>query len=98
MNYIKEMLSDGTGTASSKRLITVLSAILIVIGFMVSLFTSYKIPEYIYTDVMYLVLAGMGVSGAENITNFIQSKMTTPPPPGVEVNVNTNEPADNNNG
>ena len=58
------LLSDG-GKISSKRLITLLSFLLIALGFLGNLFWDFTIEEFIYSSVMYIVIAGLGIVGAE---------------------------------
>jgi len=58
------LLSDG-GKISSKRLITLLSFSLITIGFVANLFWDFTIEEFIYSSIMYIVIAGLGIVGAE---------------------------------
>ncbi len=58
------LLSDG-GKISSKRLITILSFLLITIGFIANLFWDFTIEEFIYSSIMYIVIAGLGIVGAE---------------------------------
>ncbi len=73
---LKELFSDGAGVLSSKRVVTIICVLMLTIGFFVSLFTNYTVEEFIYSNVTYIVLTGIGVTGAENITNFIKDKLT----------------------
>jgi len=63
-NFIQNLLSDGS-KVSSKRLITLLSFVLIIIGFFANLFFDFTIEEFIFSSVMYIVIAGLGIVGAE---------------------------------
>ena len=62
--FWSSLLSDG-GKISSKRLITISSFILIAIGFIGNLFWDFTIEEFIYSSIMYIVIAGLGIVGAE---------------------------------
>lgn len=62
---IRELLSDASGVLSSKRVVTVVSALLIAVGFLANLFGGYKIDEFIFNAVMYIVIAGFGFTGME---------------------------------
>lgn len=62
---IKEMMSDVDGQASSKRLVTILCVILMATGFLANLFGGYKIDEFIFNAIMYIVIAGLGFTGLE---------------------------------
>ena len=60
------MLADGVdGSVSSKRVITFLAFVLCSVGFVANLFWSYKIDEFIYNSMMYVVIAGLGFTGLE---------------------------------
>ena len=62
--FWSSLFSDG-GKISSKRLITICSFALIAIGFISNLFWDFTIEEFIYSSVMYVVIAGLGIVGAE---------------------------------
>ena len=62
--FWSSLLSDG-GKISSKRLITIASFLLIAIGFISNLFWDFTIEEFIYSSIMYIVIAGLGIVGAE---------------------------------
>lgn len=65
IEYIKGILSAPDGEPSSKRLITMIAMILIGIGFLANLFGGYTIDRFILESVMYILIAGMGITGAE---------------------------------
>jgi hypothetical protein len=63
---IKSMLADGAdGSVSSKRVITFLAFILCAIGFVANMFWGFKIDEFIYNSMMYIVVGGLGFTGLE---------------------------------
>lgn len=60
------MLKDGhDGSVSSKRVITALAFVLCGIAFMVDLFTVYKVNQAAFDSMMYIVIAGLGVTASE---------------------------------
>lgn len=63
--YINQVLQDTSGHYSSKRFVTLLSVVLMTVGFFANLFGDYTIDKFIYESVMYIVIAGLGFSGAE---------------------------------
>lgn len=66
LGNIKSMLSDSAnGSVSSKRVVTVLAFILCGTGFIANLFWDFTIEEFIYSSMMYIVIAGLGITGAE---------------------------------
>lgn len=64
-NYLHHILAAPNGNPSSKRFITMICTILMIIGFLANLFGGYKIDEFIFNAVMMVVIGGMGITGAE---------------------------------
>lgn len=65
VSYLKGVMADSNGSPSSKRLVTLLAAVLVFAGFLANLFWDYTVEEYMYTNMMYIVIAGLGITGAE---------------------------------
>jgi len=66
MANIKSMLADGVdGSVSSKRVITFLAFLLCAVGFVANMFWGFKIDEFIYNSMMYIVVGGLGFTGLE---------------------------------
>jgi hypothetical protein len=66
LGNIKSMLADSVdGSVSSKRVVTFLAFVLCSVGFVANLFWGYKIDEFIYNSMMYVVIAGLGFTGLE---------------------------------
>lgn len=63
--YIKGIMADADGNPSSKRLITMLATLLMTTGFLGNLFWDLTIDEHLFDAVMYVIIAGLGISGAE---------------------------------
>ena len=62
MNWLNSMLSDGVnGSISSKRVVTLLSFILCVYCFIADIH-GYKITPALFESMIYLVIAGLGLS------------------------------------
>ena len=64
-NYMHRVLADPNGNPSSKRLVTLICTILMTIGFIANLFWEFKIDEFIFNSVMYIIIGGMGITGVE---------------------------------
>jgi hypothetical protein len=63
---IKSMLSDGhNGSVSSKRVVTILAFVLCSTGFIANLFWGFKIDQFIYDSMMFIVVGGLGFTGLE---------------------------------
>lgn len=73
-NYIKGIMSDSDGNPSSKRLVTLLATILLATGFLANLFWGFKIDQFIFDAISYIVIAGLGISGAEKFAPKITNK------------------------
>ncbi len=59
------MLSDGTnGSISSKRVVTLLAFLMCAWGFVADAM-GYNINPHIFDSMMYIVLAGLGVTASE---------------------------------
>lgn len=66
LDNIKSMLSDGVnGSVSSKRVISFLAFLLCAVGFVANMFWEFKIDEFIYNSMMYIVVGGLGFTGLE---------------------------------
>lgn len=65
INYLKGMLADHAGSPSTKRVITVLFALLIMVAFVANLFWGYHVDDKLVDSVMYIVIAGFGFTGVE---------------------------------
>lgn len=66
MRFFKELLRDGEdGSWSSKRLVTFLAFIFCSIAFFANLFFDRKIDANIFDGMMYIAIAGLGVTVTE---------------------------------
>ena len=74
INYAKGIMSDNQGNPSSKRAVTLLASLLMAVGFIANLFWDYTIDQFIFESVMYIVIAGLGITGAEKFAPKTQSQ------------------------
>ena len=66
LSSIKSMLADSVdGSVSSKRVVTFLAFLLCSVGFVANMFWGFKIDEFIYNSMMYIVVGGLGFTGLE---------------------------------
>ena len=63
--YVKGMMADGNGNPSSKRWIALVATVLVVIGYIANLFWDYTVEQFMFDAVMYIVIASLGITGAE---------------------------------
>jgi hypothetical protein len=69
------MLSGESETnPSSKRVITFMAFVLIVIGFIAELFFEKKVSPQTFDAIMYIVLGGLGFTASEKFTKKDISK------------------------
>jgi hypothetical protein len=69
MQFFVRMLSGESETnPSSKRVITFMAFVLIVIGFIAELFFEKKVSPQTFDAIMYIVLGGLGFTASEKFT------------------------------
>lgn len=69
MEWLKSMFADGVnGSCSSKRVITFLAFIMCAWGFVASV-VGYPVDPKIFDSMMYIVIAGLGLTASEKFTN-----------------------------
>lgn len=67
--FIKEIFQDHADNFSSKRLVTILCVVMMATGFFGDLFWDISVPQFMYEAVMYIVVAGVGFTGAEKFAD-----------------------------
>ena len=65
MSAIKEIFTGVNGVLSSKRVVTLICVVLMTLGFVLDLFLDLSVPQFMYEAIMYVVIAGVGFTGAE---------------------------------
>jgi hypothetical protein len=65
---LKSMLLGLDGQVSSKRAITSIAFLCVVIAFLVNVFMSIHLEPHIFDGMLYLVMAGMGFSSFEKFS------------------------------
>ena len=68
MKFIVSALKGLDGQVSSKRLVTLISFLCIVVAFLVNVFTDIPLQEHVYDGMLYLVMTGMGFSSFEKFS------------------------------
>jgi uncharacterized membrane protein len=64
---LKGMLADGedANCLSSKRVITFMATLLVMVAFVVNMIWGLKVEEYMYNSMMVIVLGGLSTTVAE---------------------------------
>jgi hypothetical protein len=67
LKNLKSMLADheDADALSSKRVISFLAFLCLVIAFFVDLFTDFQITQGVYDSMMWIVVGGLGITGIE---------------------------------
>lgn len=66
MKYLLSIFQDGVSDSiSSKRVVTLLAFIFVSIAFFANLFFRYEIDVHVFDGMMYIAIAGLGVTVAE---------------------------------
>jgi hypothetical protein len=63
--YFKGMMADGNGNPSSKRWVAMLATVLVAVGYIANLFWDYTVEQFMFEAMMYIVIASLGITGAE---------------------------------
>lgn len=79
MNEIlKNILSSGiTGNLSSKRVITVLAALTVIVAAYANIFFNYHIDNNILDALMWITISGLGFVSSEQFANMFNNKKLT---------------------
>lgn len=72
--FFKSLLSHG-GKISSKRVITLFAFILMSIGFLANLFFDYKIDEFIFESIQWVVMVGFGSTVTEKFSRYKEASV-----------------------
>jgi hypothetical protein len=70
MSFFKSLLQDGEDdTWSSKRVVTFLAFVFCSIAFFANLFFNLEVNEYMFEGMMYIAIAGLGVTVTERFAD-----------------------------
>lgn len=69
IKFLSDVLKDVDSAYSSKRLVVLLATTSLITAFFSNLFFNYTIDQFIFDGMMYIVLAGLGIVGAEKFSN-----------------------------
>ena len=67
LQFIRDMLSENTNV-SSKRVVGILSFIIIILIGMVNMFTGRIIANFIFDGILYICLASLGLTTVEKFS------------------------------
>jgi len=67
MNFFKNMLSKD-GKVSSKRFVTFICLLFMLIGYTANLFWDFNIDENLFASLQWIVMAGLGFTASEQFS------------------------------
>jgi len=67
-NFLSSMMSDVDGQISSKRFITIIAFLCLVLAFLCNVFAAIPLQEFVYDGMLYLVGSGLGFSTVEKFS------------------------------
>lgn len=71
---MKQVIQDVDGRLSSKRIITLISMVTLIILFAVDIFTKFSVSENILNVLEWIIIAGLGIVGSERFSKRTQNK------------------------
>ena len=80
MNFFKNMLSS-EGKVSSKRFVTFVCLLFMLIGYTANLFWDFTIEENLFQSLQWIVMAGLGFTAAENFSPKTEEPPVEEPSP-----------------
>jgi uncharacterized membrane protein YhaH (DUF805 family) len=73
IDYIKGILGDTDGLPSSKRIVSVVFSLLVMIAFVGNMVWGWSVDDNLLDAVMMIVIAGLGITGIEKFAPKLQS-------------------------
>lgn len=64
LQIMREILSDD-GSLSSKRVVSFLAFIAMIVSYFVDQFTTHSVKPDLFDSLMWIVIAGLGITGVE---------------------------------
>lgn len=75
LGQLKGMLAEGDGKLSNKRVITLLSTIMLVVAFVANVFMNKHVDDNILNAIMFVIIGGMGITGMEKFAPKITDQI-----------------------
>ena len=75
LGQLKGMLAEGDGKLSNKRVITLLSTVMLVVAFVANVFMQKHIDDNILNAIMFVIIGGMGITGMEKFAPKITEQI-----------------------
>ena len=75
LGQLKGMMSEGDGKLSNKRVITLLSTVMLVVAFVANVFMGKHVDDNILNAIMFVIIGGMGITGMEKFAPKVAEKI-----------------------
>jgi hypothetical protein len=75
IDYIKGILGDTDGLPSSKRIVSVIFSLLLMIAFVANLGWNLSVDSNLLDAVMMVIIAGLGITGIEKFAPKISENL-----------------------
>lgn len=73
IDYIKGILGDTDGLPSSKRIVSIIFSILVMVAFIGNMGWGLSVDDNLLDAVMMIIIAGLGITGIEKFAPKIES-------------------------
>ena len=73
VDYIKGILGDTDGLPSSKRIVSVVFALLLMAAFVGNMAWGLTVDDNLLDAVMMVIIAGLGITGIEKFAHKVES-------------------------
>ena len=71
--FFKAMFSEG-GEVSSKRVVTAMCLLFMLIAFTSNLFFDYSVEQHMFESLQWIVMAGLGFTASEKFSQVISNR------------------------
>ena len=75
LGQLKGMLAEGDGKLSNKRVITLLSTLMLVVAFVGNVFMNKHVDDNLLNAIMFVIIGGMGITGMEKFAPKITDQI-----------------------
>ena len=73
IDYIKGIVGDTDGLPSSKRIVSIIFSILVMVAFIGNMGWGLSVDDNLLDAVMMIIIAGLGITGIEKFAPKIES-------------------------
>jgi len=71
--FLKAMFAEG-GEVSSKRVVTAMCLLFMLVAFVSNLFFDYAVEQHMFESLQWIVMAGLGFTASEKFSEIISKR------------------------